>query len=315
MSVAQVRDQLQNLDPVCSKAVSVPVYYINLDQSQDRRDFMESQLHSVADVTRIEGIDGTRQFPTPKHGLRQVGGCLGPDESTPRFKSQAVTFRSTYPIASTKLGCTLSHLKALSRIEQDGHDWAIVCEDDAVLTLSSKWPAHILQNLCEEGDVVGAGIIQLYWGVRSDTPTSKYHKCSVYNLVPMPDTPCWGTVAYLVSKKGVGDILGYTGRFPSEMYHIDPKALKSVGPTEFPNLGLLYVDDPGKSPRHAAKYAHLKRQQLNGVADSFLYGLTPTYTCGKPLALYDNCDMDAIVGNTNQPKSLNTQRKILSLYM
>jgi GR25 family glycosyltransferase involved in LPS biosynthesis len=316
MSVAYVRTQLRKLDPVCAEALSVPIYYINLDQSRDRRDYMESQLRLIDGVTRIEGIDGTVTHPAPRPELKQVGGPIVSDKhKPPPFKTQGVTFRSSYKLLAVKFGCTLSHLKALTRIEKDNCDWALVCEDDAVLTLSSKWPTHILENLCKEGDVVGAGIIQLYWGIRSDTPASKFNNHSVFTLVHIPLNPCWGTVAYLVSKRGVRDILDYTGRFPSNLNSVRPDIMRPITQHELSNSGLLYVDDPDKSPRHAAKYIHLPRKKLIGVADSFLYGLTPTYTCGKPLVLYDNCDMDAIVGNTNQTRSLAVQKKILRLYM
>jgi len=319
LALEKIRTRLARLDPICPDALPVPIYYINLDRSRDRRAFMEAQLQHAPHVTRIEGIDGTRTYSNPKTNVRRVGAPLTPPPRSKNtstespFSSQGITFQSSYPLISTKFGCTLSHLKALTQIERDGHEWALVCEDDAVFTLSSLWPKHVLSNLCEEGDRRKAGIIQLYWAPRSDIPESKYHKFSPYQLVPIGPKPCWGTVAYLVSKKGVQDILEYTGRFPQEdsifdcATHKDPLEVHQH-PT------LLYLDDPDKSRWHRVQYKHLKRQKLQGVADSFLYGLTPTFTCGRPLVMYDNCDMDAIVSNTNRPRSLGIQRKILNLY-
>ena len=280
---------------------------------------MENQLKGLERVTRVEGVDGTRKHPVARSGVHQVNGCFTQSDGKSSSSSSLhnppiVTFRSTYSLKSSQFGCTLSHLKALTQIERDGHDWALVCEDDAALTLSGKWPTDILATLRAKGEAVGAGIVQLYWAPRSETPSSKYHKFSTYQLVPMFAAPCWGTVAYLVSKKGIQDILGYTGRFPLDGPTLDTETVLHADADQRGQMELLYIDDPCKSPRHTAQYRHLQRQELAGVADSFLYGLTPTYTCGRPLVLFDNCDMDAIVSATNRPRSLSIQEKIMTLY-
>lgn len=292
-TVNLVRDRLAALDPVDADAITVPIYYINLDKSVDRAQFMHAQLKGT-NPTRIEAVDGTVQFKRPKPGLENIGG---------------VAIRSTYHLGATRFACTLSHIRALTQIERDGHPWALVCEDDAVLTLSSKWPSNLIQNLCTQGDEVGAGIIQLYWRPRSNILTSKYNSSTPYTLVPMIEYPCWGTVAYLVSTKGIQDILDYTGRFPLDDWETTNSRNEPLN-VETP----LYIDDPKNNPHHAEKYRDLPRQSLQGVADSFLYGLTPTFTSGKPLVLFDNCDMDALIGQTNVPASLSAQLRILDLY-
>lgn len=290
---AEIAREISRLPEIDPSAISVPIYYINLKQSETRREFMETQLaHANVPVRRVDAIDGTTRCPRPNASTRHISN---------------VQVRTTYNLSTTKLACTLSHLKALEQISNEIPDqWAIVCEDDALFQLSHKWPPNILTKLTRQGDWLGAGIIQLYWGVRSRVEESKYcrdrdpttNRLCGYTLKPMLNEPCWGTVAYLVSPKGVRDILGYTGKIGESS-------------VERP----IYLDDPAKCPRRAIEYAHLKRQKLQGVADSFLYGLTPTYICGTPLVMFDVAGKPSLITNRGSNSKLSKiQADILGMY-
>ena len=263
----EIKNLVAKLGPTNPEAFPIPIYYINLNQSVARRQFMRQQLKGVPNVHRVEAVDGTKIYP--KFGtstLKLVGGILA--------QCAAQT-----PLP--KLGCTLSHLKAMERVEQDETcDWVLVCEDDVLFQLSSCWPPHILTRLMKQGDKQGAGIIQLYWGPRSFAPETKYG--TEYNLKHMDKLVCWGTVAYLISKKGRTDILSYTG-FPCERAPIN-------------------LEDPGDT-------------LLQGIADQFLFALTPTFICGKPLLTFD-CSHGSILGQGPVvPSCMKNQRAILKLYV
>lgn len=282
-TIRSITAQIDALGPADPESVPVPIYYVNLNQSQDRRRYMETQLASMrTSVTRIEAVDGTTKLPAPAPGVQQIDMCF---------------VQTSYTLAPAKLACTLSHLKAMEAAEIHGQPWSLICEDDVVFQLTSRWPKGILVDLMRRGDQVGAGIIQLYWGPRTGIPETSYFRWS-YKLYHAERTPCWGTVAYLVSARGIKDILSYTGR-------VSQSSL--VAP--------VYLDDPDKCETRRYTHAHLPRQQLNGVADSFLYGLTPTYICSKPLLLYNNCEFESTISNGRvSPAVLTVQKRILDLY-
>ncbi len=283
MADPTIQARLASLPSVDSKALPFPIYYINLPQSTDRRQFMQTQLGDNCQVVRVEAIDGTQRAPRPRDGLYQFG---------------PVCLYTSYKHTTSKLACTLSHLKALEQIQEAGHEWAIVCEDDAVFQLSSHWPPNLLHNLVVQGRQKDAGIIQLYWAPRTDDPGTNYKEAD-YTLYHVKQNPCWGTVGYLVSQRGVRDILGYTGPIQTSSRRHP-----------------VFVADPSDCEVRRVAYAHLTRQELNGVADSFLYGLTPTYVCGTPLLVFDNNSKPSLI---NPHASISAgeralQSRILGLY-
>lgn len=281
--VEQLTRQIDALGPAATDAVPVPIYYINLDSECNRRRYMEVQLAPVnTRVTRVSGVDGRTMTTDPGPGAHEVDG---------------LSIRTSYRLTGPKLGCTLSHLRAIETARAHDDEWALVCEDDVLFQLSARWPKGILARLMKEGDACDAGIIQLYWGPRSDVPASEYGEI-VYQLVHMTEKPCWGTVAYLISKRGQQDILEYTG--PVEDATPDQP---------------IFIGDPAFDPVRSQKYAHLKKRTLSGVADAFLYGLTPTYTTSKPLLTFDNRVHRSIINpNHVGDSSLENQKRILLLY-
>lgn len=98
-----------------------PIYYTNLDRSEDRKKYMESQFQywGIENYTRISGYDGT--------GDDDLSGIL----------------KGKYPdnMGPKDVGCCTSHLKAI-------HYWyttsdtpcAIIMEDDCDLSPITYWP-------------------------------------------------------------------------------------------------------------------------------------------------------------------------------
>jgi len=96
-----------------------PVYYINLDDKEDRKVFMEQQFEhwDIKNYERISAFDG-RNSDLSEHIIGK------------------------YPegITTPELGCTLSHLKAIKNwYDTSDTPYAIICEDDCLIDNAKHW--------------------------------------------------------------------------------------------------------------------------------------------------------------------------------
>lgn len=106
-----------------SKTKNLPtVYYINLDDQTDRREYMEGQFKrwGIDNYRRISACDG--------RGDNDLGDIL----------------KGSYPkmMSSGEVGCTTSHLKALKHWLENSDDddqYLIVMEDDCDLSTMEYW--------------------------------------------------------------------------------------------------------------------------------------------------------------------------------
>jgi hypothetical protein len=96
-----------------------PVYYINLDDQEDRRTFMEAQFNywEIKNYERISAFDGRNSD-----------------------LSEYIVGKYPEGITTAELGCTLSHLKAIKHwYETSTSPYAIICEDDTLIDISKYW--------------------------------------------------------------------------------------------------------------------------------------------------------------------------------
>lgn len=164
-------------DPI--DKIGYPVLYINLDQSAERRKFMEDQFHKYnIQYTRINAVYGKKY---------QLQGDQIDDQTS---------FVNTYNLPSALLGCTLSHLKAIKYAYDHNYDNVVVMEDDVSLNLMSLWDENlptIVKRLPQDWK-----IFQLY------------HHCD-YNNGPefrsFQERNCYGAAAYLINREGMKIIL------------------------------------------------------------------------------------------------------------
>jgi len=96
-----------------------PIYYINLDDQPERREYMENQFKywEIEDYTRISAFDGRED---------DLGDIL----------------KGRYPdnVTSGEIGCVTSHLKAIKHwYETSDSPYAIMMEDDCDLDLVRFW--------------------------------------------------------------------------------------------------------------------------------------------------------------------------------
>lgn len=122
-----------------------PVYYINLDRSIERNEFMIDQFRkwSITNYSRISGYDGA----TISAGKLLHGKI--PDKLT-----------------ALEIGCVLSHLKAIRHfLETSEHEYAMICEDDACFDTAQFWSftwKDALNNLPYDWDIVQLAIINAW---------------------------------------------------------------------------------------------------------------------------------------------------------
>ena len=96
-----------------------PIYYLNLDDQTDRREYMESQFNywQLTDYTRISAYDG-------------------------RNDDLSDIIKGKYPdnITSGEIGCVTSHLKAIKHwYDTSDTPYAIIMEDDCNIDIARFW--------------------------------------------------------------------------------------------------------------------------------------------------------------------------------
>ena len=254
--------------------VSCPIYYINLERSPQRKDFMEKQAKSLnLNLTRIPAIDG--KLIQQKQINNLYTGSIDAVEYTNDFSD----------ISFSELSCTMSHIKAIRTAFDNGDKYACICEDDASFSLLPLWPKNLIETLITNMSQ-NTGIIQLYWNAMGVTkPMCKYQKH--YSNNDLNGAICWGAVAYIITKKGMTDILSHSNYLSGS--HI-----------------------------HLRKNAHVKF----GYADGYLFQCTSTSTSGFPLITPDNEDLLMRTTQHDRPffvgsdfGSIRLQRKILKQHV
>jgi GR25 family glycosyltransferase involved in LPS biosynthesis len=157
----------------------LPLYYINLDRSVERRQQLEQQLERYKiKATRISGTDG-RTFNT-----EFINTLTQPPKG----------------VANNELehACTVSHLKTIQKFLQDDYNYAMIVEDDVDLSLHRLWKESLgnsLLKLPSDWDIV-----LLY-----DSQASINNSNAKNNKFVKGKN--WGTVAYAISRKGAENIL------------------------------------------------------------------------------------------------------------
>lgn len=119
------------------------IYYINLDDQTDRREYMEGQFKywGIENYTRISAHDG--------RGDNDLGEIL----------------KGKYPdlMTSGEVGCITSHLKAMKHwLENTDEDVLMVMEDDCDISTASHWGfkwRDLVRELPYHWDVIQLAVI------------------------------------------------------------------------------------------------------------------------------------------------------------
>ena len=178
-----VHESLENLNSESEYVdkIKMPVYYINLEKSTSRNDFIQTQLQKY-------GIQGNR-----------VGAIYGKDLVFERDTIQLsddknIEFINTFTATPGELGCTLSHIKAIYTAFKNNDKYALIVEDDTSFVLYPHWPID-LHKIMEEAPK-DWNTINLFSGKQGK---DDYIVCS--------DISCNGTVAYIINRKGMENVI------------------------------------------------------------------------------------------------------------
>ena len=166
-------------------SIKIPIYYINLDRSEDRRDFMEDQFKRYhIKATRVKGIDGKN--------LNNHGDVIDISDN------KRIQFKNNYTNNSLgELGCTLSHIKAIYTSYINGDKYSLILEDDTSFALYPFWNISlesIIKNAPKDWNII------TLFDFKCSKIEGKYIEFNVHK-------PCYSTTAYIINRKGMENIL------------------------------------------------------------------------------------------------------------
>lgn len=164
--------------------IRIPIYYINLDHSLERRQHIESQIemYNINNIKRVSGI---------------FGALLDLSSGMVDFNGRSVRYSNNFDASNSELGCLFSHYKAIYTAHENGDEYALILEDDVSFALLPYWPInlHDVMNDAPEGWC----IISLYKQLCFDNkePYIKYGKGNA----------CYSALAYIINRKGMENCL------------------------------------------------------------------------------------------------------------
>ena len=175
-----------------NEVIDLPTIYINLERSPERRLYMTNEFESLRlnpHPTRLEAVDGAIYARQPwsepwiHHLLHGLHINLVQNEET----------------TAPELGCLLSHIKALIHVYHSRYHAALILEDDIDFSLVGLW-GDSLSNLVLRTPP-DWDFIQLYRGSDKCLGAKEKSAACPRFLYKKNCENCWGTVAYLVSKR------------------------------------------------------------------------------------------------------------------
>ena len=173
-----------------------PIYYINMDLSIDRNNYMINQLGII-----------------PNSGYQRISGVNGNliinkySDSIPYSTPDSIQFVNEYDtLTNPEIGCTLSHIIAIETAYSNGDEIAMICEDDILLdTCRIVYPInYFVKHTPNDWE-----ILKLY------TNRNPLNKNYIINLHIDND---WGCVCYLINRKGMKTIIDFVKK--DNIYHI-----------------------------------------------------------------------------------------------
>ncbi len=170
----------------------IPVYYINLDSSTDRRAAIEAQIADagIVGAIRVPAFDG--------RGLELSGLADCDTEKAHRFLGR--------PLRGGEYGCYRSHLDCIERFLATDSPYAIVLEDDAELTADfqevTAAAIRLLEQRAKPWDLVhlGPGRMKIYSRIDALPGGHDLRKAHYFPMM---------TTALLWSRPGAQNILDH----------------------------------------------------------------------------------------------------------
>lgn len=267
-----------------NRQIGMVGYYINLDRSESRREYMETQKKKLGcySVRRMPGVDGRLLKSTQSSKLRS-------NDLVP-FENKGFKFKS-----AGELGATLSHLKCVYDAWVSGTDMALIMEDDvslAFLPFTNQTLRQIVENV--PGD---PHIVRIHYH-KYPEEAGDYARMSDYSA----DGPYrWSAVAYIVTRAGMAQIMNRVFVQDKD----ESGNLKYDEDHGYP-IGTFVLEKTKETPK--------------GQADYFLYdaaGLDHVFTYNKCLVYTNNYDptMNSTLHESHTPQHMEVTRQIFAQFI
>ncbi len=177
-------DKYKTNESFLTRNINIPIYYINLDRSTNRKTHMEEQLKLYnLNAKRVSAIDG-------KKILTSRGNIKLNDNIT-------IPYVNNYKLSNNELGCTLSHLKAIYNSYMNGDNISLIIEDDVSFVLMPFWFEN-LDSIIKSAPLDWK-IINLYT-YNNNKHSNIFLKCTLKQ-------PCYGAVAYIINREGMKNVI------------------------------------------------------------------------------------------------------------
>lgn len=174
----------------------IPVLYINMDRSVNRRICVEQEMESVSvQATRIRGVDG-----------KVINSA--------KSVYDGVTVKNDFRMTPSEVGCAASHLIAIRHAYDQKWPYVLICEDDVSFKPLGIWQQPVIDDLFKSipEDI---GMLLLYWG--GIPYESRLYISRVTDVKPL-----FSCCAYIVTHKGMTDILNHA-HVSKEYIHLRKK--------------------------------------------------------------------------------------------
>ena len=170
----------------------ITIYYINLDRNMGRKEYMENQFkkYGVINYHRISAVDGREM----KNGGK-------------------VNYISTAKNTNdAEIATTISHMKAIQKAYDDGHEYALILEDDVSLSIIPYMKKSLLEIIND---------LPKDWSILVLSSTCNFSQ-------DVSRKKCYSAEAYLINRKGMENICKYISITKGNLtegdkiYHITP---------------------------------------------------------------------------------------------
>jgi len=236
-----------NIDKVKVNLGGIPVLYINLDRSPERRERLEAEGKKFGvDLIRVQGVEGSTlewekgSFETPYGDIDYINK-FSPNSGTVLLGQSHLG----------ELGCNLAHHKAIYTARSLNLPYAIIIEDDTTLehlALLTETIPSILERAPADWE-----IINLFSpNCKSiDTPGEEFipwqSSFSVNGIAGIGRQSCYSAVAYIINSRGIEKL--------------SARNVLILEPTILPKEAIW---------------------PLNYIADNYIYGMVNSYICKTP---------------------------------
>lgn len=199
----------------------IPIYYINLQRSPERRQHMERKFKDgfPSDRTVMKSAAHEMQPRRLQRVSAVDGNNLGELEDVLYYEDESTTPEDLllqYSATHGEVALTMSHFKAIKQAYEDDIEVVLILEDDAGDELTYFW-IHTPEDLVAmldggEGDLIDGynwSMIRLQYTLRQGySELQNLWRDSPHHTHFMEGKSCcFGTVAQLVSRRGMIEIL------------------------------------------------------------------------------------------------------------